>query len=139
MEQLRFVLATGTRTYGFEATFLFSSLLFRAIGAQGFLTVLPPPCSSLPWVSGGNTVDILVLIVSLPGDASFGGCPCEATPFLGDAPSGQPVDIPSLRWGPQAVPPYVELDFDIRSTPRDGTIFIILTMTKVFCYKKKQE
>ena len=33
---------TGTRTYGFETTFLFSSLLFWASGARDFLMVLPP-------------------------------------------------------------------------------------------------
>jgi len=44
---------TGTKTYGFEATFFFSSLLFWAIGARDFLTVLPPPWSFLPMGIGG--------------------------------------------------------------------------------------
>ena len=38
---------TGTRTYGLEATFLFSSSLFWARRAWDFLTVLPPPWSFL--------------------------------------------------------------------------------------------
>ena len=41
---------------------------------------------------------------------------------MGDAPSGQPVDLPSLLWGPRAVSPCVDFDFDFWSTPRDGTL-----------------
>jgi len=68
----------------------------------------------------------------LRGDAFLGRRPYLATPllgdalarrrlFLGDAPSGQPVDLPSFRWGPRAVPLCVDFEFDIWSTPRDGT------------------
>jgi len=89
---------------------------------------------SYPWVSGGNTVDVLTWLF-LRRRLSWAS-PCEATPFLGDAlarrrlssatpypcdaPSGQPVDFLSLLWGPRAVPPCVDFDFDFWLTPRDG-------------------
>jgi len=44
---------TCTTTYGFQATFLFSSLLFWASGARDFLAVLPLPWSFLPMGIGG--------------------------------------------------------------------------------------
>jgi len=61
------------------------------------------------------------LTVSIPGVAFLGRRLREAMPFLGDDPSGQLVDLPSLLWGPRAVPPCVDFDFDFWSTPRDGT------------------
>jgi len=81
---------------------------------------------SCPWVSGGNTVDVLTwrcLSLATPflGDAFARQRLSGTTPFLGDAPSGQPVDLPSFLWGPRAVPPCVDFDLDFWSTPRDGT------------------
>ena len=97
---------------------------------KAFSRCCPLHVPPYPWVSGGNTVDILILIVSLPGDAFARRRLCEATPFLGDAPSGQPVDLPSLLWGPRADPPYVDFDFDFWSTPWDGTSFLPQRITR---------
>jgi len=96
---------TGARTYGLEATFLFSLLLFWTVEARSLLA------TSLSWRR-------LSPAMPLSGDASIGLRLSKAMPPFGDAPSSQPVDF--LPWVPHGVPPCV--DSKLWSTPGDGTV-----------------